>query len=299
MPTGFIGTGHMGNPMARRLIGAGHQLVVHDLNEAAAANLIELGAQWAGSPREVAERCELIFLSLPGPPEVRQVVLGEDGVLPAARPGTVIFDLSSNAPETVRDLARRASERDVTFLDSPVSGGTVGAERGTLAVMVGGDRAAFEAHRGALEAIGGNVFHLGDSGAGAIVKLMNNMLILSFNCLLDEALVVGQKAGIDPETLHSVLSVSSSAPVLSPMPRLFDRRFDEPTFTLALASKDINLAVQAGTELGVPMPVASAAGQVFQWAKGNGLGGKSPQGVLLQYERAAGVEIRRKEPTGG
>jgi len=297
MATGFIGVGHMGNPMARRLIAAGHQLVVHDLNEAAAANLIELGAEWAESPRAVAERCALLFMSLPGPPEVRAVVLGADGVLAGAQPGSVVFDLSSNAPSVARELAARAGEQGVTLLDSPVSGGTIGAERGTLSVMVGGSKDAFDKHRGALDAIGGNVFYLGDVGCGSVVKLMNNMLLLSFNCLLDEALVTGVKAGIDAETLHSVFSVSSSNGIVGAVPGLLRRRFDNPTFTLALASKDVNLAVAAGVELGVPMPVAAAAAQVLQWAKGNGLGTQAPAAVLLQYEQAAGVEVRGKETT--
>ncbi len=296
MATGFIGTGHMGNPIARRLIAAGHQLVVHDLNERSAANLLELGAEWAESPRDVAERCELLFMSLPGPPEVRTVMLAAEGVLAGAKPGTVVFDLSSNSPPVVRELAQHAAEQGVSFLDSPVSGGTGGAENGTLSVMVGGDHAAFESHRAVLEAFGGNIFHLGAPGQGTYVKLMNNMLLLSFNCLLDEALVVGAKAGIDPETLHQVMSVSSSRSLVGSMPHLFERRFDNASFTLALASKDVNLAVAVGVELGVPMPVASAAAQVLQWAKGSGLAAMSPQAVLLQYERAAGVEIRKRKP---
>jgi 3-hydroxyisobutyrate dehydrogenase-like beta-hydroxyacid dehydrogenase len=293
MTTGFIGTGKIGNPMARRLIGAGHQLIVHDRNEAAAANLLELGATWADTPRAVAGQCDLLFLSLPGPPEVRAVLLGEDGILAGAQPGTVVFDLSSNAPATVRDLAERARARDVTFLDSPVSGGTVGAERGTLAVMVGGDRAAFEAHRSALEAFGANIFHLGDVGAGSIAKLMNNMLIISVQCLIDEALIVGERAGSPADTLQQVISASSANALTGTMARTLERKFTDPTFALALGTKDITLAVAAGAELGVPMPVASAAAQVFQWAKGNGLGDQAIQSVLQLYEQATGVTAGR------
>jgi len=203
---GFIGTGNIGNPMARNLVRAGHQLVVHDRRVSASANLVELGARWADTPKAVAEQCRVLFMSLPGPPEVESVMTGPDGVLEGAGPGTVVFDLSSNSPTGIRALAARARERGVTLLDSPVSGGVGGAEKATLAVMVGGHKPAFDAHRNLLEAIGTNVFYLGDVGAGCTVKLMNNLLALSIGTLLDEALVVGTKAGIPPGTLHHVMS---------------------------------------------------------------------------------------------
>jgi 3-hydroxyisobutyrate dehydrogenase-like beta-hydroxyacid dehydrogenase len=292
MDVGFIGTGNIGNPMARNLIRAGHQLVVNDLRPEAAANLLELGARWAESPKSVAEQCGVIFTSLPGPPEVERVVLGADGILEGARPGTVLFDLSSNSPAAARAVAAQAAERGVTMLDAPVSGGVSGAERATLAVMVGGDKAAFDSHHGLLEAIGGNIFHLGENGAGCVVKLMNNLIALSIGPLLAEAVVVGAKAGISPDTLFQVMSVSSAGPLVRGLPRLFARQFDEPTFTLNLAAKDVGLAVTAGRELAVPMPVAAAVEQVYLWAKGNGLGEKNSLATLLLYEEAAGVEVR-------
>jgi 3-hydroxyisobutyrate dehydrogenase len=158
--------------------------------------------------------------------------------------------------------------------------------------MVGGDRSAFEAHRDLLGAIGQNVFHLGDVGAGATVKLMNNLIALSIGPLLDEAVVVGTKAGIPPHTLFEVMSVSSAGPLVRGLPRLFKRNFDDPTFTLELAAKDVGLAVGAGRDLGVPMPVAAAVEQVYQWAKGHGLSGMNSLATLLLYEQAAGVEVR-------
>jgi 3-hydroxyisobutyrate dehydrogenase-like beta-hydroxyacid dehydrogenase len=296
MELGFIGVGHIGNPMAKNLIKAGHQLVVNDLRESAAENLLELGARWAGSPREVAEQCHVIFMSLPGPPEIETVILGKNGVLEGAQPGTVVFDLSSNAPSAARKLSNLARERGVTFLDSPVSGGVAGAEKGTLAVMVGGDRDAFDQHRGLLEAIGSNIFHLGDVGAGSIVKLMNNLIALSIGPLLDEALVTAAKAGIPPETLFEVMSVSSAGPLVRGVPRILKRAFDDTSFTLGLATKDVGLAVSAGRELGVPMPVAASIEQVYHWAKGHGLAEKNSLATLLLYEQAAGVEVRTAHP---
>ncbi|HZQ36061.1 MAG TPA: NAD(P)-dependent oxidoreductase, partial [Dehalococcoidia bacterium] len=287
MDVGFIGLGNMGNPMARNLIRAGHQLIVYDLREHAAANLIELGARWADSPKAVAEQCRVVFTSLPGPPEVERVVLGPDGVLAGAASGSVLFDLSSNAPPVIRRIAAQAADRGVTVLDAPVSGGVSGAEKATLAVMVGGERAAFEAHRELLGAIGANVFHLGPVGNGSIVKLMNNLIALSIGPLLDEAVVVGAKAGIPPTTLFEVMSVSSAGPLVRGLPRLFRRNFEDASFALALARKDVGLAVGAGRDLGVPMPVAAAVEQVYEWAKGNGLGDKNSLATLLLYEQAA------------
>lgn len=291
MDVGFIGLGNMGNPMARNLVRAGHQLVVYDLRERAAANLIELGARWADSPKAVAEQCRVVFTSLPGPPEVERVVLGPDGVLAGAAHGSVLFDLSSNAPAVIRRIAAQAADHGVAVLDAPVSGGVGGAEKATLAVMVGGEREAFETHRELLGAIGANVFHLGPVGNGSVVKLMNNLIALSIGPLLDEAVVVGAKAGIPPATLFEVMSVSSAGPLVRGLPRLFRRNFEDASFALALARKDVGLAVGAGRDLGVPMPVAAAVEQVYEWAKGNGLGDKNSLATLLLYEQAAGVEI--------
>lgn len=295
---GFIGTGRMGNPMARNMIKAGNSLVVHDKLESATANLIELGARWADSPRAVGEQCEVLFTSLPGPPEVEQVLLAEDGVLAGARPGTVIFDLSSNAPSVVRALAAKARAQGVTLLDSPVSGGVTGADKATLAVMVGGDRAAFDEHRPLLDAIGANVFHLGDVGAGAVVKLMNNLIAMSVGVIIQEALVTGTKAGIDPEKLYEVFRASSAGPVVSGIPRILRRGFDDPTFALTLGAKDVGLAVGAGRELSVPMPVAAAVEQVYLWAKARGLGDRNTLATLLLYEEAAGVELHGSAEAG-
>ena len=295
MDIGFIGTGHMDNPMAANLIRAGHALVVHDIREGAAANLIELGARWAESPRRVAEQCAVLFTSLPGPPEVEQVVFGADGIVAGASPGTVLFDLSSNSPRVIRSIAARAQDHGITILDAPVSGGVSGAEKATLAVMVGGDRAAFDAHRPLLEAIGQNVFHLGDVGSGSITKLMNNLIALSIGPVLQEAVVAGTKAGIEPQTLYEVFSVSSSGPLVRGLPRMFRRQFEDPTFTLALGAKDVGLAVALGRELDVPMPVSAAVEQVYLWAKGRGLGDKNTLATLLLYEDAAGVEVRGNE----
>jgi 3-hydroxyisobutyrate dehydrogenase-like beta-hydroxyacid dehydrogenase len=299
MRIGYIGTGKIGNPMARSLIRAGHTMAVHDLNEAATANLIELGATWAESPAAAARNAEVVFTSLPGPVEVEAALTGENGILEGTAPGTIYVDLSSNLPSHARRMAALAAEHGVKYLDSPVSGGVAGAEAATLAVMVGGDAAAFETARPLLEAIGSNVFHLGDVGAGCIAKLVNNLIGLGTMHLINEALVAGVKAGVDARTLYEVMNVASAKAVVQSVPRLLERRFEVAPFTLKLTTKDIGLAVQMGNELGVPMPASAAIAQTLLAACAEGLGPMAMNASLLYLEKLAGVEVRDREPAGG
>lgn len=289
MQVGFIGTGNIGNPMAEHVIKAGHAVAVHDLREDTTANLIELGAEWAESPAAVARRSEVILTSLPGPAEIEEVLTGENGILAGARAGTVYFDLSTNLPSVARRLAAVASKHGVTMLDAAVSGAVRGAREGTLAVMVGGDRDAFERYEPLLHTFGANVFHMGESGNGALTKLVNNMIALTSRQVLHEAIVLAEAGGLDPLRVHEVLQVSSSAPYVRGVERLLERQFDKPTFTLALAAKDIALAVQTGREAGMPMPIASAAADNLLRAKARGFGEMSIEAMLLAYEESAGL----------
>jgi 3-hydroxyisobutyrate dehydrogenase-like beta-hydroxyacid dehydrogenase len=281
----------MGNPMARNLIAAGQELVVHDLNPEACANLVELGAAWADSPREVARQCGVVFTSLPGPRQVDEVALSEQGIHAGAAPGLVHVDLSSNSISAVRRLEALAKQRGLAFLDAPVSGGTRGAEAGTLAIMCSGDPAAFEAVKPLFEVIGKNVFHLGEVGNGTILKLTNNMLALGATMVLQEVLVLATKAGISPDTMFKVWSVSSGAGQAAAMPRVLAREWDNPFFSLELSAKDIGLCLEAARDLQVSMPAASAIGQVFTRSLVRGLGNKSWFATLSTLEEEAGVRV--------
>lgn len=290
---GFIGTGHMGNPMARHLIAAGNELVVHDLHEEAAANLLELGAVWAESPAAVARQCTVVFTSLPGPADVEGVATAPDGILAGAAFGLIHVDLSSNSPAAVRRLAAIEAERGVTLLDAPVSGAVRGAEAGTLAVMVGGDAKAFETVKPLFASFGTNVFHLGENGRGSLMKLMNNIISLGTSLLTQEVLALGVKAGFDPMQLHEVWNVSSASRWVQGLPGLLDRGWDDPTFTLALSAKDIGLCLEAARDLQVPMTVGSAVGQVFTRSLARGLGAKGPTATLITIEEEAGVKVTK------
>ncbi len=286
---GFIGVGMIGNPMCANVIKGGHRVVVHDLVEEHAANLIELGAVWADSPAEVASQSEVVLTSLPGPPEVTAVLRGADGILAGAEPGLVCFDLSTNLPSTVKLLAERAEEQGVIFHDSPVSNGVQGAIDATLAVMVGGDEASFERYKPVLECIGNNVFHMGELGMGALTKIINNMVGITSMQVLIEATVIAEAAGLDPHRAHEVMSVASAQHYVGNMPALLEREFDDPSFFLKWAAKDVSLAVQVARETGIPAPIASAASDMLMRAKNRGHDMKAVTATLLSAEEDAGV----------
>ena len=179
MKIGFIGLGLMGNGIATNLLNAGNEMTVYDIRKEAAVPVLERGAKWAGSPKEVARSCQVVISSLPAPPDVEQMVYGTDGLKSGWKAGDIYVDMSTNSPSTIRRIARDAGEMGVSVLDAPVSGGTLGAEKGTLAVMVGGDSATLEKVRKVLETMGQKIFPVGDVGCGNVAKLINNMIALA------------------------------------------------------------------------------------------------------------------------
>lgn len=290
---GFIGLGAMGNPMASNLLAAGHRVVVTDLRPDSARGLLDGGASWAASPAEVAGASEVTFLSLPNPSDVEDVVCRGDGVLAGAPPGSTIIDLSTNSVTVVRSLAVLAAEQGVGFLDAPVSGGVVGARKGKLALMVGGDRDTFDRHRHLFDLLGDRVFHLGDVGAGSVAKLVNNMLF--FHGLLGtlEALVLAGKAGVDLGALRDAVQASSGASfVWDYGTKAVIRDRLAPNFTVALAAKDADLAVALAEELGVPAPSGSHVRDLLAGYRDAGFAADDVLGIVKALEADAGVTVR-------
>ena len=289
--TGFIGTGTIGSPMAMRLIDAGHALQVFDLNLEATRAHEDQGAQRAASLQALASDCTTLFLSLPGPQQIEQVMLGADGVLAHAAKGTTIIDLSTNAIALNRRIARDASARGMHYLDAPVSGGRVGAIAGKLAVMVGGERAAFDAVRELIACFGENIFYMGEAGAGTLTKLINNQIFLAASVLVQEGFVMGAKAGMDPATVLDVLKVSSAGSVVGRAGLFLSRKFDADIFALSIASKDIDVALASAQDLGVEMPMTTAAAAVYHRAVEQGLGAQDFYATLKVLEGAACAEV--------
>jgi len=290
MKVGFIGVGTMGAGMAANLQKAGHQLIIHDARSQSAAPHIARGAQWVTSPKAVAEAAEVIFLSLPGPPEVQAVSTDAEGLLAGMKPGSVCFDLSTNSPSVVRRLHAIYAEKGCHFLDAPVSGGPAGANSGKLAIWVGGDEAVFNQHRALLDAMGDAVRYIGPIGAGAIAKLVHNAAGYSVQTALAEVFTMGVKAGVEPVALWQAVRSGAQGRA-----RTFDRLADQflintyepPNFTLRLGHKDMTLATDLAREIGVPMRIASIAHAELTEGLNRGWGEKSSRmPMLLQCERA-------------
>ena len=293
MKVGFIGVGFMGKHMARHIIEGGHELTIYDISETAAKDLVDLGAKWANSPSIVATNSEVIFTSLPTPQDVEQVVIGEGGLLDGAIEGTTFFDLSTTDPETITRISESTSQKGVTLLDAPVSGGTTGAEEGTLCVMVGGDKSKYDKYKSVLDLIGTQVVYCGNLGAGAVCKIVNNLIGMTLGVVLSEAFSLGVKAGVDPMPLYNAVSMSSGETrQMHTFPTgLFEGNF-EPGFKLDLGSKDVGLATNLGRSLRVPMEVSNLVHQKYVEAQNKGWGGQSTPAIAKLQEERAGVEIR-------
>ncbi len=298
MKVGFIGIGRMGNPMSRHILAAGYDLTVHDLKKEGARPLLEKGASWADTPQKVAETCQVVISSLPSPNEVQEVVYGTHGLLEGWKAGDIYIDMSTNSPKLIRQIAQDARTKGVSVLDAPVTGGTEGAEKGTLAIIVGGDSADLEKIRRILQTMGNKIYHAGDAGCGNVAKLVNNLISLTSNAIMAEAFVLGVKAGVDPQILWEVASTGTANNWdLQRYPQFTLQGNFEPGFRLSLASKDIGLALQLGRDYEVPMPVGASAGQSFLAAQAAGLGDKSVYSIIQYLEQLVGVEVRSTTKT--
>lgn len=295
MELGFIGLGTMGSGMALNVLKAGHRLTVNDVNRDAAAPHLEAGAVWADSAQEVAEASDIVFTSLPGPPEVEAVALGEHGILPGISPGKVCFDLSTNSPTLVRRLHDAFAARGAHLLDAPVSGGPQGARSGRLAIWVGGDRDVFDRCKPVLDAIGDQTFYVGAIGTGSVAKLVHNCTGYILQTALAETFSMGVKAGVEPLALWQAVRQGALG-----RRQTFDGlaqnylpgRFDPPDFALRLARKDVSLAVEVGREFDVPMRLANLTLAELTEALNRGWGRRDSRAAMLLQEERAGVEVR-------
>ena len=299
MQIGFIGLGHMGQHMARHVAEAGHSVAAFDLRPESVAALTasSSNARRASSVSDVAQEAEIVFTSLPGPPEVESVATSPDGLLESMRSGSVYIDLSSNSPTLVRRLHQQFADKGIALLDAPVAGGVTGAEAGTLSVMVGGDRDVFERVQPVLKAIGTRVFYCGPVGNGAITKLCNNLSSQGQIAVAGEILSLGVKAGVDLEILAGVIGVSTGTcrAIVDTFPKqLFARNFENPGFSTTLSAKDTHLAIELAHEMNVPMPIGEIIEAEKQESLRRGWGPLSPDVFVRLQEERSGVELSLK-----
>ena len=295
MKVGFIGLGMMGKFMAANLQKNGYDLVVHDLNKASAEPHIAAGATWVDSPKAVGEAVDVVFSSLPGPPEVEAVALGDNGLLAGMSKDGAYFDLSTNSPTVVRRIAAIFAEKGVHMLDAPVSGGPAGAESGKLALWIGGPEAVFNKHKSILDAIGDRANYIGDIGAGSVAKLVHNCSGYAMQCALAEVFTLGVKAGVEPLALWEAVRQGAQGRRRTYdglINQLLPGEYDPADFALRLAHKDVSLATALGREIGVPMRFANMALEEMTEAMNRGWENRDSRSpMILQLERA-GVEIK-------
>ena len=292
MRIAFIGLGLMGRPIAANLLRAGHALAVHDLRRETARELLAAGATWATSAAQAAQGCELVFTSLPGPQETEQVA---PGLAEAMARGSAWFDLTTNAPSTVRRLQRELVRRGVHLLDAPASGGPQGAREAKLALWVGGERAQFERHRPVLRSIADRVLYLGASGAGSVAKLVHNCASFALQTALAEAFTLGVKAGVEPLALFGALRQGALG-----RKRAFDRlpehflsgSYDPPEHSLRLAHKDMLLVAALAEENAMALPTAAHALGELEAALARGWGERDARIAMALAEERAGVSVR-------
>lgn len=290
---GFIGLGIMGRPMSKNLINAGYRLVVFDINEEPVEDLVSLGAEKAGNPGEVAEKCECVITMLPNSPQVKEVVTGKNGVAERFRKASVLIDMSSISPIVSRELAAFLEKNGVEMLDAPVSGGEPKAIDGTLSVMVGGKKDIFEKCFPVMKAMAASVVHTGEIGAGNITKLANQIIVALNIAAMSEALVLAAKAGVEPELVYKAIrgGLAGSTVLDAKAPLVLNRKFN-PGFRINLHIKDLANALDTSHEVGVPLPLTSAVMEIMQALKIDGLGDKDHSSLIQFYEKMAKVEVK-------
>ncbi|MEL7566682.1 MAG: NAD(P)-dependent oxidoreductase [Dehalobacterium sp.] len=294
MKIGFIGLGAMGKPMAQNLLKANFDLTVYDVNRAAVEQLVEEGAKGAVSPKEVALASDVVITMLPNFQIVNSVMQGESGILAGAVQGMTLIDMSSVSPTQTREIAPIAKSQGVEYLDAPVSGGVSGAEKGTLTIMVGGPEDTVQKMMPVFQAMGKKIYHVGSVGSGDAMKIVNNLLLGINMTAVAEALVLGVKAGLDPQMMREIIGASSgnSYALEAKMANFILKGNFEPGFAIDLQYKDLDLAAQTGKDLGVPMLLGNLAQQIFEQARATGLGKKDISAVIQLWENMVNTKVR-------
>ncbi len=293
MQAAFIGLGNMGGPMAVNIARAGHQLTVWNRTSKAMDAVVAEGARAAKTLQGAVQDAEVIGICVSTPDVVRELVLGENGVLASARRDAVLVDFSTIDPSTSRGVGEECAKAGIPYLDAPVSGGVTGAAAGTLTVVIGGDQAALERAQPMLQAVGKKIVHVGSSGAGSTIKLINQLLVGVNLAAVSEAFVLGQRAGVDAQMLYDVLSTSAgdSAVLRRALPDFILKRQFEPGFAIQLLCKDLDLALNVGRESHTALPLTAIARQLYEDARALGLAEKDITAAIKALEHRYGIEV--------
>jgi 3-hydroxyisobutyrate dehydrogenase len=291
----FIGLGAMGKPMAKNLINAGYPLAVYDLRPEPVKELSQLGARAAQSCADAADGADTIILILQADPQVKEAVLGKNGVLSGAKKGATLMDMTSLSPHTSKLVAAEAAKVGLKFLDAPVSGGNVGAEKGTLTIMVGCEKEVLEEQRDLLEVMGKTIFHVGGVGMGETVKMANQILVAVHTAAIVEAFVLAVKLGADPQVVFDVLKASAGCSWILEhrVPNyIIPHNFTQPGFAMDLLRKDVGLALESAKLEKVPTPLVSQVFQILTMASATGRGQLDYSAMVEMFEEWANVKVQ-------
>jgi len=292
MNIGFVGLGIMGKPMVKNLLKAGHTVMVFDLNKASVDEVVAAGAVAGKSASDVASKNPLVITMLPNSPHVKAVVMGENGVLSGAKEGTILIDMSSIAPLASQEVEKACREKKVRMLDAPVSGGEPKAVDGTLAIMVGGDKALFEEVKDLLLVMGATAVHCGSIGAGNTTKLANQIIVALNIAAVSEAFTLVKKAGVDPHLVFDAIKggLAGSTVMNAKAPMMMDSNF-KPGFKVDLHIKDLANAMDTGHGVGSPLPLTALVREMMETLHTDGFGGDDHSALARYYAKVSGTKI--------
>ena len=287
---GFIGLGIMGKPMTQNLLKAGYPVIVHNRSRPAMEELAQAGATIAQSPKQVAQQADVVITCLPDSPDVETVILGSDGVLEGAKAGMLCIDMSTIAPATARKIYESLNANGIQSLDAPVSGGDIGAQQGTLSIMVGGEESAFQRALPIFRAMGKNIVHIGAAGAGQVTKACNQIVVALTVQAVAEALTLAKKSGVDPAKVREALlgGFAQSRVLDVHGDRMLKGRF-QPGFTIDLHRKDMNIVLQTGREVSAPLLGSSQVTALMDCLIAQGKGAFDNAVLVELYEQLGGL----------
>jgi 2-hydroxy-3-oxopropionate reductase len=292
---GFIGLGIMGKPMAKNLLKAGYALIVYDIREEPIKELVDAGAKAGTSSKDVATQSEVIITMLPNSPEVKEAVLGQNGMIEGVKSGTILIDMSSIAPLVSKEVSAKLQGKGVIMLDAPVSGGEPKAIEGTLAIMVGGPQETFDQVKDILGVMGASVTRVGEIGSGNTTKLANQIIVALNIAAMGEAMILATKAGVDPEKVYQAIrgGLAGSTVLDAKMPLILDGNF-KPGFRIELHIKDLMNALDTAKELDSPAILSEKVMEIMQTLKADGKAKDDHGGIVQYYEKLGNVQIRKK-----